>query len=84
MPEDTAVPLIGGIKAQTKAIGVVIPPGGITDEVAAEFRAQIATRRESAQDHRKLASIEDQMADAIVTALVSRGWSATEPEPEGA
>jgi hypothetical protein len=64
-------------------VGVVIPPGGITEEVAAEFCTQIANRRSSAQDHRRLAEIEDKMADAIEHSLASRGWPVDETETEG-
>ena len=64
--------IIGGFKVKTKAFGVVIPPGGMTEEVAADFRRQRAER---------LANGETGMAAAIAHSLESRGF-AVDPQSE--
>jgi hypothetical protein len=54
---------------KAKGFGVVIPPGGITEQVAADLRRQRAER---------LANGETDMAAAIARSLQSRGFAAEE------
>ena len=73
---------VGIPKPKTKGLGVVIPPGGVTEEVAADMRGQIKRRLASSRRHARMvalhqerAEVETAMAAAIAQSLESRGFA---------